>query len=662
MADGGVTITIGPDASPELVERLRAAFPDAAVEAALQAEAPPVETQIAAAAEEAVASAVASAGAFPELLATWWAGLDGGGPTTLATMAAALAAAYAAERGLRLAVGSRAPAPETTGFTARFRRAMPWLAGRLAGIALFAVLATAIFRMFGPWEQATAAFARSVLQAAITMRLTIALVDLLAAPADPARRLMGFDDADAARAALAGRLVALSAGALAALQAAVVAAAGGLPASVAPLALLAVVRAAVTAGLFLAVERPVRTLLVRQLGEKPAGWRRFLAARWAVVYFILIGLDFVLRVTGLLGLLGGEGRLGTGPSMLVLIVAPLAVAGLRLWRAELGVADPLRAGLFSLSEGLIALATGALLTRAWGIDPFEENATGLARLLPGLVQASVVAVAGFAVWRAAATVLAAPPRRDGEAAEEGEEGGGVGGTRFETALPILRGFVLAVIGVTTVMTALSALGMNIAPLLASAGVLGLAIGFGAQRLVADVISGLFYLYEDAFRVGEYIETGSGKGAVERISIRSVRLRHPRGPVYTIPFSAMGTVQNHSRDYATMKFTFSVPSSVDLEMIRKLVKKTGEEMMSDPDLQGKILAPLKSQGALRIVGRSYEIGCKFTAKPGQQFAIRRKAYAALQKALSARGIEFFAPQLTVAADNPMQPVAVAGAPT
>lgn len=264
----------------------------------------------------------------------------------------------------------------------------------------------------------------------------------------------------------------------------------------------------------------------------------------------------------------------------------------------------------------------------------------------------MVLAAGFAVWRAVAAVLATRrAQAAGEGESVGEEGGGSSGSRLETILPVLRGFALALVGLTTLFMALTALGVNIAPLLASAGVVGLAIGFGAQRMVADVISGLLYLYEDAFRVGEYIEVSGGKGSVERISIRSVRLRHPRGPVYTIPFSAMGTVQNHSRDWATMKFNFMVSSDTDVEMVRKVVKKVGEQMMVDPDLQGKIIVPLKSQGAVAISGAAFTIGLKFTAKPGEQFAIRRRAFAALQKALKEKGIELYRPELTLADADP-----------
>ncbi|MEM6357006.1 MAG: mechanosensitive ion channel domain-containing protein [Pseudomonadota bacterium] len=92
-------------------------------------------------------------------------------------------------------------------------------------------------------------------------------------------------------------------------------------------------------------------------------------------------------------------------------------------------------------------------------------------------------------------------------------------------MPILRGFAFAVIGVTTAMTALAAMGVNVGPLIASAGVVGLAVGFGAQKPLSDVIRRLLHLFKDAFRLGEYIVTDGGEGSVERISIKSAKLRH-----------------------------------------------------------------------------------------------------------------------------------------
>ena len=119
---------------------------------------------------------------------------------------------------------------------------------------------------------------------------------------------------------------------------------------------------------------------------------------------------------------------------------------------------------------------------------------------------------------------------------------------------------------------LASLGVEIGPLIASAGVVGVAIGFGAQTLVKDIISGIFYLVDDAFRIGEYIQSGTYKGTVESFSLRSVKLRHQRGALYTIPFGTLGAVQNLSRDWVVDKIVLNVPYDTDLEAVRKIMKR------------------------------------------------------------------------------------------
>ncbi|CAB1075425.1 Potassium efflux system KefA protein / Small-conductance mechanosensitive channel, partial [Olavius algarvensis Delta 1 endosymbiont] len=155
--------------------------------------------------------------------------------------------------------------------------------------------------------------------------------------------------------------------------------------------------------------------------------------------------------------------------------------------------------------------------------------------------------------------------------EEAEEGG-AGGSRMGTLLVLLRKFVLAVMVVMVALIILASLGVNIGPLIAGAGVIGLAIGFGAQTLVKDIIAGVFFLIDDAFRVGDFIESGGTKGMVEHISLRSLRLRNPRGPIHTIPFGSMGTVTNNSRDYIISKLDFRVRYDTDVDRVRKIIKK------------------------------------------------------------------------------------------
>lgn len=167
--------------------------------------------------------------------------------------------------------------------------------------------------------------------------------------------------------------------------------------------------------------------------------------------------------------------------------------------------------------------------------------------------------------------------------------------RLQTLLPILRNALGIIVIVITGLVVLGQLGFEIGPLVAGAGVFGVALGFGSQALVKDIIGGVFYILDDAFRVGEYIQAKNYKGTVEGFSLRSVRLRHHRGPVFTVPFGELGVVENMSRDWGVVKFRISVGYETDLEMARKLTKKIGTALMEDPELGAIFSEPLKMKG-------------------------------------------------------------------
>ncbi|MGL4279540.1 MAG: mechanosensitive ion channel family protein, partial [Albidovulum sp.] len=223
--------------------------------------------------------------------------------------------------------------------------------------------------------------------------------------------------------------------------------------------------------------------------------------------------------------------------------------------------------------------------------------------------------------------------------------------RLRTLLPMVRNFAAAVFATVTVLMVLSSLGVSIAPLIAGAGVFGVAIGFGSQTLVKDVVSGVFYMLDDAFRVGEYIQTGSYKGTVESFSVRSIRLRHHRGSIYTVPFGSLGAVQNMSRDWAKDKFMITVPFDTDLEKVRKIAKQVGLTLKEDPDLADHIIEPIKMKGVEQIGDYGLILGFGMMVKPtGQQTFIRRKAYAMLKQEFKNRGIDFASPTVQVAGDE------------
>jgi small-conductance mechanosensitive channel len=212
-------------------------------------------------------------------------------------------------------------------------------------------------------------------------------------------------------------------------------------------------------------------------------------------------------------------------------------------------------------------------------------------------------------------------------------------SRLLTLLPLLRVTTAVMLLVMLVLCALWALGIEITPLLAGAGVLGIALGFGAQALVRDVIAGIFYLADDAFRVGEYIEGGGNtKGNVERITLRSVALRHHNGPLHFVPYGALGSVRNTSRDWVIDKFNIPLPIEVESEAIRKMLKKIGEEMKADPVLGPMTMEPLKGK-LYRIDPGVKVFRCKFRCPPGKQFDLRAGALKRIEASLKKMGLQF-----------------------
>lgn len=189
------------------------------------------------------------------------------------------------------------------------------------------------------------------------------------------------------------------------------------------------------------------------------------------------------------------------------------------------------------------------------------------------------------------------------------------------------------------LTILSSMGVDIGPLLAGAGVLGLAIGFGAQKLVSDVFSGFFYLLDDAFRVGEYLDAGGVSGTVESITLRNVMLRHHRGMLQIVPHSDLGAVTNYMRGGMIVKFNLDFPYDANIDQIRKVIKKVGQAMLKDEEIGKDFIQPVKSGGVREIANSVMTIRVKFTAEPGTHFVLRREAYKRITEALALKGIPY-----------------------
>jgi small-conductance mechanosensitive channel len=304
-----------------------------------------------------------------------------------------------------------------------------------------------------------------------------------------------------------------------------------------------------------------------------------------------------------------------------------------------------------LDRGLRALliAGAALfLAHAWQIDLVEMSArdTFLIRLLRGALSSVVILLVADLIWQVVKSLIDRRLAQADAVLPPGTEAA-VRQARLRTLLPIFRSVIFVVLAAVAVMMALSALGVEIGPLIAGAGIVGVAIGFGSQTLVRDVFSGVFYLLDDAFRVGEYIQSGSYKGTVESFGFRSVKLRHHRGPLFTVPFGVLGAVQNMSRDWAIDKLTIGVSYDSDFSKAKKLIKQIGKELAEDPEFAPNIIEPLKMQGVEQFGDYGIQIRLKMMTKPGEQFVIRRRALALIKQAFDENGIRFAVPTVQVA---------------
>ncbi|WP_299392452.1 mechanosensitive ion channel family protein [Pelagibius sp.] len=395
--------------------------------------------------------------------------------------------------------------------------------------------------------------------------------------------------------------------------------------------------------------------------ERAAPFRAMLAQYWPLVTILYSAALYVIVVV--IELTGGSvSYLASFGSLLAVIFLPhmdaiLERAAQRLDRRsaqEETLFAQLRIVGLRASRFLLCIAVALFLARIWGVDLFSlaEKSFG-GRLAGAMVDIGLTGLVAYVLWELARITIdrrlaedAAQAAAEGQGEPEPGEQGGQGASRVRTLLPLMRLAIQITIVVMAVMLVLSALGVNIGPLLAGAGVVGLAVGFGAQTLVRDIVSGVFFLVDDAFRLGEYIDVGVVKGTVEKISLRSLRLRHHRGALHTVPFGEIQHLTNYSRDWAIMKLEFRVPFDTDLEKVRKIFKRIGQDLMKHEEIGPDFLQPFKSQGVLATDDSAFVVRGKFMAKPGRQFLIRRAVFQAVQEAFAREGIKFADRRVTV----------------
>ena len=315
---------------------------------------------------------------------------------------------------------------------------------------------------------------------------------------------------------------------------------------------------------------------------------------------------------------------------------------------EMPVFKPIFKDLFEQAAGILMgiLAFGFLLG-TWDVNLGQRG-----NPVTEFIDTLAIIFIGWFLYRAVVDYVDHQLTEEGIGVDEsegelGDEGGaGKKTSRIGTLLPLLRNVFVVTIIVLCAMIILSNAGVDIAPLFAGAGVLGLAVGFGAQTLIRDIFSGGFFLFDDAFRKGEYIEMGDIRGTVEKISLRSFQLRHHNGPLHTIPFGEIKQLTNYSRDWVMMKLPLRLTYDTDVERVRKLVKKLGQRLLDHPEVGHLFLQPLKSQGVYKMEDSAMIIRVKFMTRPGDQFVTRKVVYASIRDLFEQEDIKFANREVTV----------------
>jgi small-conductance mechanosensitive channel len=314
---------------------------------------------------------------------------------------------------------------------------------------------------------------------------------------------------------------------------------------------------------------------------------------------------------------------------------------------------PVLKGSASLAIGAIALL---FLLESWGLEAFAWFGHGKLgnRLVSSLISITLTITLALVFWEG---INAAIQRhlerlsRDAKAAQS---------ARVRTLLPMLRTALLAIILIFVVLSVLAEIGVNVAPLIAGAGVVGIAVGFGSQRLVQDVITGIFLLLEDAVAVGDVVQLGGLSGVVEHLSIRSIKLRAVDGSLHIIPFSTVTSVTNQTRDFAFAVIDVNVDYGEDTDHVAETLREIAAEMRKDPRWRPVIRDDLDVMGVDKLGDSGVIIRVRLKTEPSQRWAVAREMNRRIKRRFDELGIDIPYPhqKLVMEGKHPAQTASAA----
>jgi moderate conductance mechanosensitive channel len=275
--------------------------------------------------------------------------------------------------------------------------------------------------------------------------------------------------------------------------------------------------------------------------------------------------------------------------------------------------------LHKFSVGLVYVLIALVILQIWGVDLIGwASATLRTGFGAQLANIAVLLLTMFLIWELSSAAIEHYLEAVDETGTRVERSG-----QARTLLPLLRTAFVAVVAIVLLLHTLSVMGLDLAPLLATAGVIGIAIGFGSQKLVQDVINGLFILFQDTISVGDLVEVGGHGGTVERMSVRTIELRDAAGIVHTIPFSEITTVKNWAKGFGYAELEASVANGEDVDEVMELLRQIGAELEADPQVGHFMLEPIDVWGVDAVAETGVVIKARIKTRPLKQFYVKRQ---------------------------------------
>lgn len=511
----------------------------------------------------------------------------------------------------------------------------------LLPLALFFIAAGLMLRWLDGDDARVHEAVSGFVHAYVTTRISMAILRLLVSPVGHGLRLLHVSDAVSQRLQTGlRRIIVLALFGLAVADAAQILGVGAQARLILVKGFSLLVHI-FTIALILRLRRPV----ARALGGKPeqtgplAMLRHWLARTWAIIAIVLVAGIWIVWA---LGVEDGFPKLMhfvvvTGAVIIVARISAMLLLGAlgRMFQpratdsasqdatARSTAQDRLAGRYFPMVRGLVTmlifLVTGLALLQVWGADVLDWFARGtLGRsIASALATIAVSIVIAILVWESVHYAIEQRLQR------WKDQGDVLRAARLRTLLPMLRTLLMIAVILVVGLTALNQIGINTTPLLAGASIIGVAVGFGSQKLVQDFITGIFLLMENAMQVGDWVTVAGVSGSVEYLSIRTVRLRGGDGSLYIVPFSSVSTVNNTNRGLGNAAVRVSVAYDTDVELVIGELKKLGAAMREDPTYRNVILNDIEVWGVDAVDGSMVTVAGQIRCKDSGRWGVQRE---------------------------------------